>query len=106
MIGVIADSADQDVVREFFELFKTPWEFYRKDRQYEVLLCAEDSQFDGTAKLVLLYAGRKMHFDDEQENQHWPPTKAHLHPLVSRKSNPNLWGHHHVSGERERPPDG
>ena len=33
MIGVIADSAEQDVVREFFELFKTPWEFYRKDRR-------------------------------------------------------------------------
>ena len=29
MIGVIADPAEHDVVREFFELFKTPWEFYR-----------------------------------------------------------------------------
>ena len=36
MIGVIADSAEQDVVREFFELFKTPWEFYRRDRRYDV----------------------------------------------------------------------
>ena len=30
MIGVIADPAEADVVREFFELFKTPWEFYRR----------------------------------------------------------------------------
>ena len=59
MIGVIADPAEHDVVREFFELFKTPWEFYREDRQYDVLLCAGDGQFDATAKLVLLYAGRK-----------------------------------------------
>ena len=29
MIGVIANPADHDVVCEFFELFKTPWEFYR-----------------------------------------------------------------------------
>ena len=29
MIGVIADPAEHNVVREFFELFKTPWEFYR-----------------------------------------------------------------------------
>ena len=50
MIGVIADSAEQNVVREFFELFKTPWEFYRRDRQYDVLLCAGDGQFDETAK--------------------------------------------------------
>ncbi len=42
MIGVIADSAEQEVVREFFELFKTPWEFYRRDRRYEVVLCAGD----------------------------------------------------------------
>src|SRR5271169_1765336 len=69
MIGVIADSADHDVVREFFELFKTPWEFYRRDRRYEVLLCAGGGQFDGGANLVLLYAGRKLRFDDERENQ-------------------------------------
>ncbi|HVS90350.1 MAG TPA: hypothetical protein VHF01_19265 [Candidatus Acidoferrum sp.] len=69
MIGVIADPTDQDVVREFFELFKTPWEFYRRDGRYELLLCAGDGQLDRTAKLVLFYAGRKMHFDDEQKLQ-------------------------------------
>ncbi len=67
MIGVIADSAEQNVVSEFFELFKTPWEFYREDRQYDVVLCVGESQFDGTAKVVLLYAGRKTHFDDGEE---------------------------------------
>ena len=65
MIGVIAEPTDHNVVREFFELFKTPWEFYRADRQYDVLLCAGDGEFDATAKLVLFYAGRKMRFDDE-----------------------------------------
>ena len=29
---------DHDLVREFFELFKTPWEFYRPGRRYHVLL--------------------------------------------------------------------
>ena len=65
MIGVIADSAEQEVVREFFELFKTPWEFHRGDRRYEALVCVGDGQFDETAKLVLFYAGRRTHFDDE-----------------------------------------
>jgi glycosyltransferase involved in cell wall biosynthesis len=69
MIGVIADPSEQDVVREFFELFKTPWEFYRRDVRYEVLLCTGDGQFDGTARLVLVYGGRKTHFDGEQKIQ-------------------------------------
>ena len=68
MIGVIADSAEHDVVREFFELFKTPWEFYRGDRRYDVLFCSGDRQFDGTAKVVLVYAGSRIHFDDAQKN--------------------------------------
>jgi hypothetical protein len=68
MIGVIANPAEHSVVCEFFELFKTPWEFYRSDRQYEVLLCAADSNFNkSTAKLVLIYAGQKLPFDAEQK---------------------------------------
>jgi len=67
MIGVIADSAEQDVISEFFELFKTPWEFYRSDRRYDVLLCAQDSWFDDNTKIVLLYRGRKTQLDHEQK---------------------------------------
>ncbi len=69
MIGVIANPTDQDVIREFFELFKTPWEFCRKSGRYEVLLCAGDAQFDRTAKFVLFYAGEKIQFDDERKIQ-------------------------------------
>ena len=29
MIGVVAHDAERAVIREFFELFKTPWEFCR-----------------------------------------------------------------------------
>ena len=29
MIAVHADEAERAVVAEFFELFKTPWEFFR-----------------------------------------------------------------------------
>lgn len=67
MIGVIADTVEENVVREFFELFKTPWEFYRAGRHYEVLLCTQDRHFDGTAGLVIFYAGRKLRCDDEQD---------------------------------------
>src|SRR3989449_7470811 len=68
MIGVIANLTEHGVVREFFELFKTPWEFYRSDRRYEVLLCAGDAQFCPTAaKLVIVYASSKTLFDAEEE---------------------------------------
>jgi hypothetical protein len=66
MIGVIADSSHHCVVSEFFELFKTPWEFYRSDRTYDVLLCAGDGRFsENTARLVLIYAGRSLARDAE-----------------------------------------
>jgi hypothetical protein len=66
MIGVLADPAEQDVIREFFELFKTPWEFFHREGRYEVLLCAGDGPCDSMAKLVLWYAGRKTAFDEQQ----------------------------------------
>ncbi len=66
MIGVIANPEEHGTVREFFELFKTPWEFYRANRRYDVLLCAGDGEFARTARLVIFYAGKKTQFDDEQ----------------------------------------
>ena len=69
MIGVIADPRDQEVVREFFELFKTPWEFYRRDRRYEAVVCAGDGEFGEGAKLIVLYAGRKTRVDEERQIQ-------------------------------------
>jgi hypothetical protein len=53
MIAVIADPREHVVVREFFELFKTPWEFYSEDRTYDVVLCVGDVSFAGTSKLIL-----------------------------------------------------
>jgi len=67
MIGVDADAADRNVVCEFFELFKTPWEFARRDRHYEVLLHAGDGRPEATGKLLLVYAGRKVSLDKELE---------------------------------------
>ena len=77
MIGVIADSSEHPVVSEFFELFKTPWEFYRSDRRYEVLLCAGDGSFDdNVAKLIVIYAGHKLAFDAQEKIE-----------IASRRSN-------------------
>jgi hypothetical protein len=57
MIGVIAHATDHAVVREFFELFKTPWEFYRQHRHYDVVLSAiEGTPGDVDAPLVVGYS--------------------------------------------------
>ena len=68
MIGVLANPDEHSVVCEFFELFKTPWEFYRSDRHYDVLISAtgEIVSLDG-AKLVLVYAGHETPFDAAHE---------------------------------------
>src|SRR5215470_3052564 len=66
MIGVIADLTEQNVVREFFELFKTPWEFYRENRPYQVVLCASDLEFHGTASVVLCYSGKETGLDTRE----------------------------------------
>ena len=67
MIGVIANPNEHGVVGEFFELFKTPWEFYRSDRNYEVLICTTDANFDQNgSKVALIYAGQKLRFDSEE----------------------------------------
>ncbi len=65
MIGVIADPSEQDAVREFFELFKTPWEFYEVGRAYPVVLATMDGPIDAAAKLVVVYSGRKTRTDSE-----------------------------------------
>jgi len=67
MIGIIANPTEHLVVREFFQLFKTPWEFYRSDRKYEVIVCAADTDFDkGAAKATLIYSGQKLTFDSKE----------------------------------------
>ena len=52
MIGVIAKTGQTATVEEFFELFKTPWEFYREASRYDVLLCAGEGQFERSSKLA------------------------------------------------------
>jgi hypothetical protein len=72
MIGVIAESGDQEVVSEFFELFKTPWEFHRTGQSYDVVLCAAPIEFDGPANMVVYYAGKRTPFDDRHGIQTGP----------------------------------
>jgi len=66
MIGVIADTAQSSVVTEFFELFKTPWEFYREGPHYDGLICCNREPPRSSAKLVLVYGAQPAPFDREK----------------------------------------
>ncbi len=79
MIGVIATPSQREVVREFFELFKTPWETYRHDGHYDVVLCSgPDVVEHSSAKLVLIYGGHERPFDAAHS------TQGHSNPCSSR----------------------
>jgi peptidoglycan/xylan/chitin deacetylase (PgdA/CDA1 family) len=55
VIGVICRSEQADVVEEFFELFKTPWEFHRPGRAYDVVVATVDQSPEVNASLVVVH---------------------------------------------------
>jgi len=50
-------------VEEFFELFKTPWEFYIPGRAYKVVLATTDDVPEVNAGLLLLYGAQPKNVD-------------------------------------------
>jgi hypothetical protein len=70
MIGVLVPASERAVVREFFELFKTPWEFLQSGRAYDVVLCSDVDGLDvAQAKLVLVYAGKPLACDFSEDGK-------------------------------------
>jgi hypothetical protein len=64
MIGVVASEAEHAAVVEFFELFKTPWEFHRPGAHYDVLLCSNGLVPENSARLLLLYNSQRQAFEE------------------------------------------
>ena len=68
MIGVAANPTYHSVIREFFELFKTPWEFYRSGRQYELLLGDGTTDLEErAARVVLIFAAETLPCDSADQ---------------------------------------
>ena len=55
MIGVIANQSDLAVVREFFQLFKTPWELWQTGKHYSIVLSACPGAPLPDADLIIAY---------------------------------------------------
>jgi len=66
MIGVVASEAERHAVAEFFELFKTPWEFHRPGAHYDVLLCSNSPVPENDARLLLLYGAQRQAFEERR----------------------------------------
>jgi hypothetical protein len=63
MIGIFAQDEEQPVVREFFELFKTPWRFGRAGSKVDVAIYSRAEIPPTDAKLVLIFSGEANSFD-------------------------------------------
>jgi hypothetical protein len=55
MIGVIARRAEFPAVEEFFQMFKTPWEFFEPGRTYDVVIITTEEVPVMDAKVLLVY---------------------------------------------------
>lgn len=63
MIGVLSNKVEHHFVTEFFELFKTPWEFYQDGRHYDVLLVTRKRIPKVDASLVIIYGAGPSDWD-------------------------------------------
>ena len=66
MIGVHAKKHEAEIVAEFFELFKTPWEFFDKNHSYDVLISTKEDFGAIDAKLVIIYDSSQNPFDSSE----------------------------------------
>ena len=63
MIGVVAKENQRQVVEEFFELFKTPWEPFCAEHEYDVVMVTADQVPAVSARLILVYSATELEFD-------------------------------------------
>lgn len=64
MIGVLFRNHQKAMVEEFFELFKTPWEPFREEGTYDVVLTTNPGFPVPSARLVLAFCPEAMPLDD------------------------------------------
>jgi hypothetical protein len=67
MIAVATNAEHRDAASEFFELFKTEWEFYRSGGEYDAVICCGIVPSDIQARVVLIYAPRELPFDRQHQ---------------------------------------
>jgi hypothetical protein len=64
LIGIIAPRSEAPAVEEFFELFKTPWEWYRPEQHYDVIVVAGDERPRISPKLLIVFSSSVTRVDE------------------------------------------
>jgi len=80
MIGVLCEDNERKIVQEFFELFKTPWEFYNSSRNYDVVISTIRESLGTNARLVIQYSSESIHYDELNDLRIEPLSNAH--PII------------------------
>ncbi len=65
MIGIVSTPEQLDVAREFFELFKTPWEPAVSGKRYRLVVATSDEVLNITAEVFIIYGARQSVFDQK-----------------------------------------
>jgi hypothetical protein len=69
MIGIVSNETQKPIIQEFFELFKTPWEFYREGEHYDVVLVSEKIAENPPAKVAIIFGTDTTIFDVQNHLQ-------------------------------------
>ena len=72
MIGVISDDKQLYIIKEFFQLFKTPWELYDEAGDYNVVISTKNEANTVNTKLLIIYGAKKKLFDTRKNIEIYP----------------------------------
>lgn len=81
MIGVAAKTAENEVVREFFQLFKSPWQFVQSGRKYDVILSTLDDVPESEADVYLIFNSKQLECDPGGVRECLPKAPIAIRPI-------------------------
>jgi hypothetical protein len=55
-LGILCNEAERPWAEEFFELFKTPWEFYRPERRYSAVISTDPNSGPLNCDVLIIYS--------------------------------------------------
>src|SRR5271166_4138662 len=66
VIGVLSKDSEARAVQEFFQLFKTPWEFFIPGNSYDLVIATrEEIPQELSASVLVVYHSHAIRFDDQ-----------------------------------------
>ncbi|MGO9614541.1 MAG: hypothetical protein ACLPX5_16120 [Dissulfurispiraceae bacterium] len=62
-IGIISRDWQKRAIEEFFELFKVPWGYYDKEKDYDIIIVTDNTAAVPAARLVFIFSAESTPFD-------------------------------------------